>query len=695
MAERRRITFDFETRSEADLTQVGAWAYSEHPTTEVICACWGIEDEPIRDWDMRYPSGGIDLDKLFDEIANGAMIEAHNVAFERSIWINVCHKRMGWPLPPDDAWLDTMAVAAYYALPLSLDGLARALGYQGKDSEGSRLISRYSKLHNKTAKREIPDEDLDAFVRYCRQDVRVEQSVSDFLGDLPEREEPVFRLDQRVNMRGIFLDLKGIENATAILDQRVDELTKEFRNITGCNPTQNAKIIEWAAGYNVVLDNLQKDYLKELLEDGDLGQGVVRRALQIRLDINKASTKKLDAMARCRGADGRARFQTRYHGALTGRWTGTGFQPLNLNRGFSDGVEPEDLVDAISWRDPRWLDCLYGSAMDAVAKASRHWIQAQPGNKIIAGDFVSIEAVLLACLAGETWKIEAFTRKEPIYEIMGAKIHKLDPKLAIELGKKFKEEYPKERQDGKTAELAFGYQGALGAWLKFDNSGRHSDEAIIEICKSWRNEHPMIVKFWRGLEEAATAAVIEGRGQWYRQIGFEVVDDWLSMILPNGKRIWYYKPQTRLVMPRWHKPHEARVCTPGEGEHKGCDAEGCIYDDCARGTCRCEPKPQLSYMSQKEGQWKRVTTYGGKLAENATQATSREVLVQAMLRAEQAGYGIILSVYDEIVAEVPKGFGSKKEFAEIMAQSPGEWAQTDGIPWPIMVDPMETDRYRK
>lgn len=703
---KRRITFDFETRSEADLTQVGAWAYSEHPSTEVICAAWGIDRDPIRSWDMRqrrmvpgFANLFMDarqryvtpeLEALFKEIANGAELEAHNVAFERAIWTNVCAKRMGWPLPPDDCWRDTMAVASYYALPAKLDSLARALGFQGKDSDGGRLITRYSKLHLKTAKREIPDADVDAFVRYCRQDVRIEQSVSDYLGDLPDRELPVFQLDQKINLRGLHLDLDGIEDATAILEQRSDELTEEFEKKTGgIKPTQNAKIIAWAAGQGVVLENLQKDYLSDLLEEDNLGQGPVRRAIQIRLDINKASTKKLDAMARQRGADGRARFQVRYHGAATGRWTGTGFQPLNLNRGFGDDVAPEDLVRAISYRDPRWLDCLYGSAMEAIAKAARHWIQAQHGRKIVAGDFVSIEAVLLACLAGEGWKVRAFAEKKPVYEIMGCKIHGMPEELAIELGKGFKEKYPAERQDGKTGELAFGYQGALGAWLKFDDSGRHTDERIIEICKSWRREHPMIVQFWRDLEDAAVQAVMNPEQVFQvRQIGFQTWDEMLSMILPNGKRIWYFRPQIRMVMPRWHEPgpeigEDGKVLRMADGE--------IVMNDCAKGTCRCRPRPQVSYMAQKEGQWKRVTTYGGKLAENATQATSREVLVPAMLRAEAAGYPIILSVYDEIVAEPPLDFGSEKEFSALMAESPGDWATG----WPIMVDGWEGDRYKK
>jgi DNA polymerase len=290
---------------------------------------------------------------------------------------------------------------------------------------------------------------------------------------------------------------------------------------------------------------------------------------------------------------------------------------------------------------------------------------AAPGRRIMAGDFVSVEAVILACLAGEKWKVDAFRRKAKIYELMGDKIYGLPP------GTVTKKTHPTERQDGKTGELAFGYQGALGAWLKFDNSGRHTDERIIEICKAWRAEHPAIVDLWRNLETEALDAVRHKRETGYRQIGFDVVDEWLAMILPDGKLIWYRDPEIRHGMPNWHKPAEK--------------------EECRAGTCDCRPVPKLTYMAQKEGQWKRVSTYGGKLTENATQATARQRLVPSMLRLKRAGYPLILSVYDEIVAEVPNGFGSIEEFAAIMREPAGDW----DADWPIDVDVWEGDRYKK
>jgi len=169
--------------------------------------------------------------------------------------------------------------------------------------------------------------------------------------------------------------------------------------------------------------------------------------------------------------------------------------------------------------------------VDAVAKASRHWITAAEGWEIYSGDYTAIEAVILACLAGEQWKIDAFAKGELIYERMANKIYGYSD------GTVTKATHPLERQDGKTCELAFGYQGALGAWRKFDSSDRHSDERIIEICRTWRDAHPQIVNFWSRLEGAAFLAVEQpGHDFWAGPIGFEIVEDWLTMILPSTKR---------------------------------------------------------------------------------------------------------------------------------------------------------------
>ena len=663
------IVIDFETRSEADLTKTGPWAYAEDPTTDILCMSYKVNGDPVRTWrayeDELFP---VDLRRLIEQ---GELMEAHNVAFEISIWENL-RQRYGMPEVQLSQWRDLMAVACYYSLPAPLDKLARVLGFGGKDPEGGRLISKYSKLHLKTAKYDIPAEDYEKFVSYCKDDVRLEYEIGEILGDLPEPEEEIFLHDLEMNMRGLRLDGHGIEIATEVVHKRSKELSERFIEITGYKPTQRDRVLEWFQQYLPDLDNLRAETIDELLaedEEYDRFNNMpeVREALTLRRKHSKASTKKLDAMLRQQGEDGRARWQIRYHGAITGRNTGSGFQPLNLNRGF-EKVKPEQLVkDIVDVRNPRWLDFMYGDAMDAIGKASRHWIMADRGHRILAADYVSIEAVVNACLAGETWKIEAFRNKEGIYERTAEKIYKL-PKGTVT-----KATHPQERFDGKTGELAFGYQGAVGAWRKFDSSDRHTDENVVSICKQWREENSMIVRQWREYESAAIEAVTyPGRVTGYRYIGFEIVDQWLTMILPNGKRIWYFSPRVSMAMPHWHQPEEK--------------------EKCALGTCDCEEVPKLSYMAYKEGQWRPTYTYGGKLTENACQATSREILKPAEMAANKVGYKTILSVYDEVVSEVKNGFGSLNDFMDIMRDaSHHEWASD----WPIQVDGWEGIRYRK
>ncbi len=697
---KKMIVGDFETRSHADLRKVGASVYSEHPTTDVVCFCWAVNAKLIEEWVPTLFGGESDEcpPSLCAAIEEGHLFEAHSVPFEYSHWNNIMVPRYKWPEIPDDRWRDSMATACYYALPPALDKLCKVLGLPGKDPAGTRLISKYSKLHLKTAREDIPPEEVRRYVDYCKVDVDQERSVGNILGELPDEELLVWQHDFMVNRRGIYLDLGGIAAAASIVDQRSESLASEFREITDLNPGQREKIIGWCAGEGLELENLQAEYLEGILgaeeerhpDDLDSRPELpsnCRRALEIRLQHSKASTRKLDAMARQRGSDGRARFQTRYHGAVTGRNTATGFQVLNMSRGFDD-VEPDQLVRDIRRGSATWLDAVYGDAMDAVGKSVRHWVTAEPGNRIMAGDFTAIEAIILACLAGEDWKREAFRNHELIYEKTGAFIHGLSSIT--------KESHPQERQDGKVCELMCGFQGSIGGWRNFDKSDRHSDEAVLEFVSAWRRMHPAITAFWEGLQGAAELAVrqpgtyIEGNRlppipvtlpapapynlqngiTSYRDIGFEMVDGWLTMILPNGKRLWYRDPQMRWAMPPWHQPKKE--------------------EECATGECDCTSRPQLTYMSWKNGQWRRVPTYGGKLTENAVQATSRELLKPAERRIEAAGYPVVLSAYDEIICEVPEGYGTEEEFRSLMEELP-EWAEG----WPVYAKVWQGERYKK
>ena len=678
------VTLDFETRSEADLLKVGAWAYSEHPSTEIICVSWAVGDGPVSNWanpevDPMVRSAASPPDLLGLAVDFRVLFEAHGATFEYAIWTNICVARWGWPPVALRRMRDTMAVACYYSMPPALDNLCRALGLPGKDPEGKRLITKYSKLHLKTAKRDIPPEDMDKWLRYCDSDVDKERQVGTILGELPERELEYFLNDLEVNSRGLLLDQEGIFAAKVVVDMRSKDLEEEFRALVGLNPGQVKEIGKWVQECDHLgLPDLRAATIDELLDEGRIGDEpvervhpTVRRALELRRQWARASTKKLDAMLRHRGKDGTAKFQTRFHGALTGRNTGLGIQPLNLAKSM-EGVDPEQLVRDIHVGDPAWLDCLYGDAMEAVGKASRHWIVAPPGHRLMVGDFSSVEAVINAGLAGEEWKLDLFRRGEDPYCAFASRalrrevLPKKHPDVTVQ-------DLKDRQRVGKPGELAFGYQGAVGAWRKFDRSLAFSDTEIVEFVRSWRDLHPAIERQWEELGEAAFEAVANpGKVTgFYNEEWFERVDGWLTMILPDGKRLWYWAPELRMGWPPWHRPD--------------------LDEDCTALECDCKKRLQVTYLAQKEGQWRRVHTYGGKLCENRVQAVSRQLLKPTELRLRDAGYKQVLGVYDEAVCVVPNGWGDAEEFRQIMEADLPDYARD----WPIRAGVWEGQRYKK
>ena len=658
-----RITLDFETRSGVDLTKSNPWTYAEDLNTSVICAAWKhSEDKQCGTW--TYLDDSTPQALVYWIRHTDLPIFAFNAAFEIAIWENIMVPRHGWPPIARSRWRDTQALANYLALPPSLDALCKVLKLPGKSSEGRRLISKYSKLHLKTAKHDIPPEDLRAFVEYCVRDVEQEEAVDEQMGELPDSEQSLFLEDLEINLRGLALDVPGLKSAQLVVKYRREELANAFREVTGLNPTQRGRFQQWLWDADAEVENMQSAYLTQYLEQESYYAGTpIEHAIRLYAAYNKASVSKLDAMLRNVDSTGRARFQTRYHGANTGRNTGAGIQPLNLPRTYED-YEPDMVVRDIDMRDPEYLDAIYGDAVDCVSKALRHYIVAAPGHRFVVADFVSIEAVILAVLAGETWKVEAFHNREPIYERTADIVFGLPP------GTVTKYTHPSERHVGKICELASGYQGSVGAWRKFDTSDRFTDEEVRAIVKKWRLGHPATVKLWRDLEMAAHVVVESNIRLDVGPLRLGMAGSFLYMEAPNGKRIWYAQPELALAMPAWHNTKEE--------------------EDCAAGVCSCKPSMQVRYMSWKAGQWRPTFTYGGKLTENACQFVSRELLRVAQTRVMRAGYPVVLTVYDEMVAECPDGFGSVEDMVRLM-EMPVSWAED----WPYRADGWEGTRYKK
>lgn len=661
---------DDEAFSEADLVKCGAWKYSEHPSTELLCKAYAFGDDEPKLWKPGDP----DPEDLFAAIKAGKRIKAHGVTMERAMWENICVKRMGWPEIEENQWYCTMGRAASRAMPLALDKLARALELrEQKDKRGKQLINLLCKPQKPKKKdprtRRNDPELLAELYDYCLQDVRAEQEADRSLGPLPAPEYQVFLLNEKMNSRGITIDVESVHNAIAIVKEVEKELTAELVEITGGKiqtANQVAEIldfVQWKVDGG--LDDLTADVVAEAIPRAEKGS-VERRVLEIRQSLAKASTKKLAGLLAAVGGDGRVRGLSQYHGAFTGRNAGRLVQPLNLPRPKLD-VSPEDLIEAISHRDAGWLRMMYGDPMQCIADSLRPMFMAAEGKNLCAVDLSSIESVGIAAIAGEESKLDLFRRGDDPYSVFAT----------AALGRKItKETDPKARQEvGKVGELAFGFGGGVGAWRNFDDSDRFSDDEVNGFKNAWRRKHPMIARppwdqevkdgeagvgLWYGLQDAAHEAVLHpGRQVEAFGVKYQVRGRWLVCTLPSSRNIAYYDPRMQEKV----NPHTDRT------------------------------EVVLTYMSQKNGHWQRIDTWGGKLGQGVTQATCRDILVHGQRRCD-AEMPVLMTVYDEIITEVDEELGRDIPVARLIEYMTGDlpaWCAS----WPIKAAGWCEKRYRK
>lgn len=693
-----RILIDFETRSEIRLKgkdSPGAHKYAEHPSTRILCMGYQIGDGDVKIW---WPFFGEDFpEEVRKAVEEGYVFEAHNAGFERAIWLNIIVREYGIPIPL--TWADTMASCAYRALPMGLDDAGRVLNLkQQKDKRGDFLIRKLCQPQ-KLTKKDIKEgkaypnwcDDTDLMLElgeYCKQDIRSEKELAWAVKDLPPAEYDVWVLDCEINERGVFVDIDAVKAAEKIRAAVEERLTARLGEITGGAVNSGSeldKMKTWLHSQGCHLDDLQADTIDAALarfkSNGLNEKDPCYELLKIRQTLSRASAKKLAKFISMRCKDGRIRGLLAYHGASTGRWAGRGLQPQNFPRpdedimsviknakGKADAqASMEFLISMILDCDEDMLETFYGDPMNAIASALRGFIIAEPGNELYVADFSAIEARVLAWVAGEQWKLDAFAGIDRGEGYKGAKdIYLATASMVYGYPCLTKETHAKERQVGKVCELAFGYQGGVGAWRKFDDSDKWTDEEVDEKKRGWREAHENVVQLWYGLEEAAVNAVLLKKPCRYRTITYAVVQSdvgpWLACKLPNGRCLWYYNPRVVKVPLPYGRNGEWRY----QLEYEGKD-------------------------NKKGGAWGRIRTYGGMLTENVVQAISRDLMVEAMFRVTEAGYPIILTVHDEIIAERKKGAGgSGKEFNDLMSVVP-PWAK--GLP--ISVAGYVGERYRK
>jgi DNA polymerase bacteriophage-type len=374
----------------------------------------------------------------------------------------------------------------------------------------------------------------------------------------------------------------------------------------------------------------------------------VRRALELRQSGAQAAVKKIRALLTRAGASDRIRGAFRYHGAATGRWSGEGIQPQNLKRVTVDDLDAA--IAAVATGDYAHVRSLYPRPLAIIGDCTRAMICAAPGKALLGADFSSIESRVLAWVAEENWKLDSYRRfdathdpaDEP-YRVTASKIFRTSPANITK----------EQRNVGKTCDLAFGYAGGINAFRKFSDA--FSDDEVKTFNRDWRATHPNIKQLWYRLDKAAWTAV-QQRGRTVRcgVVRFRCDGAFLQLILPSGRKLSY--PQPRII----GDEREQRV----------------VFADNAAGQfCDC-----------RHGQG----AYGGLWAENVVSGIARDLLADAMLRIEAAGYPVVLHVHDEIVAEIPEGFGSTDEFTCSMIQKPA-WA----LDLPIAAKAWTGKRYSK
>jgi DNA polymerase len=710
-----KLTIDFETRSEAPLKQCGAHIYANHPSTEVMCLAVKVDDEPTRIWIPEYFVNKIPIRMLQQHygightllakrelssliIGQAETIEAHNVFFERCIY-NFCLSNYSgnWPVVPVEKWRCSAAKAASYALPRSLDGACTALGLPiTKDKQGSFIMHKLCKprkpTKNNPAKWHEKPEDLLALFKYCIQDVDAEHGLSKALRDLSQRELKIWQVDQEINTRGIHVDVKAAAATIKLIEKHKKNINKEFKKITGLSsPTQVAKTLKWLANKNFKLKDLTKASVEKALKRNPPPD--VRRVLEIRQVIGKSSTAKFKAMIK--GADevdDRMRDTLLYHGAATGRWAGRRIQLHNMPRKMPDDFE--NIIEAVSsgGLDSEDFKLLYGDPMQILSGCIRGYICAATGKKYMCADYSSIEGRGLAWVAEEDYILQNYFDGKDAYCIFASQIHGVPYQTILDGHIAGIKKYSDMRFEGKTGELACGYQGGEAAIARFapDMPMRRRRQ----IVKLWRENRPRSKAFWKETEELALSAVATGLTYTHPNnlIRWGMKGSFLHCCLPSGRLLSYYSPSITETTLYAYEVHEVEDKDGEKIVHTFTTWDKRPNLKFKRLPDKDFTKPSLQFwgVDSETGKWRKQQTYGGKLTENIVQAIARDILAEALVRLEANSYPVVMHVHDEAIAEVDKNVGNVKEFCDIMCQVP-KWATG----FPIAAEGFETIRYRK
>ncbi len=625
------LGIDIETFSDVDLTRCGVYRYVDSPNFRLLLIGFAFDDGPVQVVDCTRNCLNSEELQAFQAAlwAPGVLKTAYNAAFEMT-----CLGRwFGRPMI-EGQWNCTAVLASTLGLPRKLGDAAKALGMsEEKMDEGKRLIDYFSKPCKPTKTnggrtRNLPEHDLGkwrTFIEYNRQDVIVERELRRKLAayPLPAVEQAAWEMDQRINARGVDVDMDFVRAAIAMSSEHSAELTDEARQLTGLdNPNSVAQLKKYFG-----TDSLTK---KDVAEMRETATGEKGRALAIRQELGKTSVTKYEAIERSVCSDGRVHGLFQFYGAnRTGRWAGRLVQVQNLPQNHL-----EDLAAAreiVKSGDREGLEMLYGNVPSTLSELIRTAFVARPGHVFAVADFSAIEARVIAWLAGERWRQEVFAQGGDIYCASASQMFKV-PVVKHGINGHL-------RQKGKVAELALGYGGSVGALINMGALEMGLTENELQpLVTAWRAASPHIVALWDRVGTAVLDAVkYGGVYRLPRGLGVERTTKRLLHIhLPSGRSLRYFEPQ---------------MTTNRFGGES------------------------VSYQSYDAGRWSRVESYGPKFVENIVQAVARDCLRDAMIATELRYPEIVMHVHDEMIVEVPETAAdvALSDICGIMAR-PVPWA---------------------
>lgn len=715
------------------LPAVGVRNYVQHPTFEILSLAYDLLDgRGVRRW---IPNGQTyrithnpnwDADgywdnqterwvnyhpwDLLDHIVCGGLLGGWNcVGFEWEVWNLYCVPTWGWPELRMEQCVDTMHKAAVSGYPRKLKNAGIILAAKHnrvdeppqiieKDAAGDTLIRKLTVPKNPTkaneALRWTPQtaaEDFERFYRYNETDVVSEISINRHIPDLSPRERRIALVSDRINARGMQIDVKAMEDCIAIVDQAFTKYEAELKWITNGRVTsanEVAKILTWVQQYyGIIFPNLDEDIVDKAVKDAAYPEPV-RRVLLIRQKLGFGSVKKLYAMRAQVCADGRLRQQYAYAAAHTFLWNGQGVQMANLWKGKLDKPEKVDhALAVISSRNLEFVESVYGDALECVADCLRSLVIARPGCRLIASDYNAIQAVVTSALAGEKWRLDVFHTHGKIYEAMASQITgtPIETYLAY---RKTNNKHHDDRQLGKLAVLSADFGAWIDGWKRFGAEELLGNDANIKrVINQVRARQPAITEFWGGqtrdkftdherpelygLEGAAISAVLNrGTAYGYRGVRFMCYGDALYCVGPsNTDPLIYHQPELRPSTRSYASPWELELNYYGWNSNQMKGAVG----------------------------WIKQYLYGGVETQNIVAKESREFQADSLCTLDETDiYLPVMQTHDEIVCEVENGKGNTAEYLSIVNATKPYAVDDWGRPWPIRAPGAEeTQRHGK